>query len=964
FSLAIRQEGDELKICSAHASLSSILQNEDEYRPISFIKEKLRLEDEKYETLVNSIPGGVGTYQLDETFSPIYISDKLCELCEMTREEYFKAIENSALDVIYYKDRKPLYDEIMAGIKENRKIEFTYRLLQKNNKYKWIHVLATTMIADGKHIICAVFIDADDLKKKEHELKEAKDKFQIALKNSNISMWSFNVATDMLYDGNGISTSLGFGEFPICSYKSLVDLGMVMPESANDYFELHNKIKNGEKESNAIIHFNKNLVDIEWQQIKYVTVFDEKGIPIEAIGIGEDLTQMKILESRYNNELLYKSLALKSTEASYNFNLTQNKVVELQNKLPINRDTFIYTTTQSIYEATLAHIIGDDKKEEFSKMFNIQSLIDGFYMGKTDWDMSYKYDAGNNEYLWLQLHINVMKNPKTGDIEAFSYINDITEKQMVKTLISSVITNDYDFVMCINGKKNSYTMYTNGLDSNLPPALCNDYQKEINSYLQSCVMEKERETILRKVSLEHIFMKLEKKDVYETVISIIEDGKIRKKKMQFSYINREAKMILHTRSDITNLFMQEQAQQKKLERALDDARIANLTKTEFLSRMSHEIRTPMNAIMGLAAIAKEKATDTDFVKECVDKSQIASKFLLSLINDILDMSRIESGKITLIDERIDFHNFIDGITTIINSTAIPKGVIFSTIISNDCEKCYIGDNIRLEQILINLLSNAVKFTPPGGKVELLAEQLSRKKGRASLRFTVTDTGIGISESFIKNIFSPFSQEHNGITSTYGGSGLGLAISQNLANLMGGQITVNSILGEGSTFVVEISLKYCTKKAIEQSLPQNDESLKDFDFSAKNILLVEDHELNILVATRILTSKGMSVVSAQNGKLGVEAFENSKENFFDAVLMDIRMPVMDGLMAASAIRNLKRTDCKKVPIIAMTANAFDEDIKKSLKAGMNAHLAKPIEPQKLFDTLAFFINQNTNGVIDL
>ncbi|MEG2396642.1 MAG: ATP-binding protein, partial [Oscillospiraceae bacterium] len=686
--------------------------------------------------------------------------------------------------------------------------------------------------------------------------------------------------------------------------------------------------------------------------------------PIEAIGIGEDLTQMKILESRYNNELLYKSLALKSTEASYNFNLTQNKVVELQNKLPINRDTFIYTTTQSIYEATLAHIIGDDKKEEFSKMFNIQGLIDGFYMGKTDWDMTYKYDAGNNEYLWLQLHINVMKNPKTGDIEAFSYINDITEKQMVKTLISSVITNDYDFVMCINGKKNSYTMYTNGLDSNLPPALCNDYQKEINSYLQSCVMEKERETILRKVSLEHIFMKLEKKDVYETVISIIEDGKIRKKKMQFSYINKDAKMILHTRSDITNLFMQEQAQQKKLERALDDARIANLTKTEFLSRMSHEIRTPMNAIMGLAAIAKEKATDTDFVKECVDKSQIASKFLLSLINDILDMSRIESGKITLIDERIDFHNFIDGITTIINSTAIPKGVIFSTIISDDCGKCYIGDNIRLEQILINLLSNAVKFTPAGGSVKLFAEQLSRKKGRARLRFTISDTGIGISESFIKTIFSPFSQEHNGITSNYGGSGLGLAISQNLANLMGGQITVNSVLGEGSTFVVEISLKYCTKKAIEQSIPQNDESLKDFDFSAKNILLVEDHELNILVATRILTSKGMSVVSAQNGKLGVEAFENSKEKFFDAVLMDIRMPVMDGLMAASAIRNLKRTDCKKVPIIAMTANAFDEDIKKSLKAGMNAHLAKPIEPQKLFDTLAFFINQNTNGVIDL
>ncbi|MEG2222765.1 MAG: ATP-binding protein, partial [Oscillospiraceae bacterium] len=369
-------------------------------------------------------------------------------------------------------------------------------------------------------------------------------------------------------------------------------------------------------------------------------------------------------------------------------------------------------------------------------------------------------------------------------------------------------------------------------------------------------------------------------------------------------------------------------------------------KSEFLSRISHEIRTPMNAIMGMEQLAVQHLDDQAFVGDCIEKSQYASRYLLQLLGDILDMSKIESGKITLKKEVILCQRFLDAIGTIIQTQAAEKGVTYVVTEFEGRKNSYIGDGVRLQQILINILSNAVKFTPTGGMVRLDISQMAVEGKRTEICFQISDTGIGIGEAFLSKLFEPFSQEHN--STGYGGSGLGLAISKNLALLMGGDISVESTPGEGTIFRVRIPLEIPEREDanLEKSCATPRRTV--CDFSGRRILLVEDHPLNIMVAKRLLEFKNARVDVAENGKIALAICTALQP--YDAILMDIRMPVMNGLEAAEAIRATGSPWAKTVPIIAMSANAFDEDVVKSKAAGMDAHLAKPIDAELLYDTL--------------
>ncbi|MEG2480872.1 MAG: ATP-binding protein, partial [Clostridia bacterium] len=269
---------------------------------------------------------------------------------------------------------------------------------------------------------------------------------------------------------------------------------------------------------------------------------------------------------------------------------------------------------------------------------------------------------------------------------------------------------------------------------------------------------------------------------------------------------------------------------------------------------------------------------------------------------------------------------------------------------------YMGDGVRLQQILLNILTNAVKFTPQGGTVHLDIAQTSADDQKANICFTISDTGIGIGEEFLPHIFQPFSQEQSGSRASYGGSGLGLAISKNLAQLMGGDIEVNSTRGKGTTFRVQIPLGFPPQDMQSQQQTYLWKNQATYDFSGKKILLVEDQLLNVMVARKLLEFKNATVEVAANGQLGLEMFAKAPEHTYDAVLMDIRMPVMDGLQSAQAIRELDSAWAKRVPILAMSANAFDEDVTKSKNAGMNAHIAKPIEAELLYQTLANLLSE--------
>ena len=384
---------------------------------------------------------------------------------------------------------------------------------------------------------------------------------------------------------------------------------------------------------------------------------------------------------------------------------------------------------------------------------------------------------------------------------------------------------------------------------------------------------------------------------------------------------------------------------------LQQARQESQSKTDFLSQMSHEIRTPMNGILGMLSLLRTHIGEQAAALGYLDKTEELSRFLLTLINDILDMSRIESGKMKLEQATFDLVAMADKLDAMFRSTAEDKGIHWEVKLQ-DLDTCYVtGDEMRLSQVIINLISNANKFTPAGGTVSVTFRQMDRIGDELHLMIRVRDTGKGIREDFISKIFRPFEQEDASTAHNYGGSGLGMAIADSIVRMMNGQILVESEEGKGTEFSVYVTLPVAKEPAGTATGPkapadsaaeeEKQQAITSFTLDGLRILLAEDNDINAEIATEILAMDGADVTRAADGEEAVRMFAKSKEHTFDVILMDIQMPKMNGWEATVAIRKLDRADVN-IPIFAMSANAFVEDQRKSLSVGMNGHINKPID----------------------
>ena len=394
---------------------------------------------------------------------------------------------------------------------------------------------------------------------------------------------------------------------------------------------------------------------------------------------------------------------------------------------------------------------------------------------------------------------------------------------------------------------------------------------------------------------------------------------------------------------------------EQLEAELKAVEKSNKVKASFLASMSHEMHTPLNVIMGMDALALKNPDLPPEVRGQLEKIDLSAKYLLGLIDNALDMNRLEAGTLTVRNAEFSLSDMLNQVDAIAHARCVEKGLSYELNAPQEKGCCFVGDEMNLERVLLSIVDNAIKFTDAPGTVTLTAECAPNDDAPWTVRFAVTDTGEGMDADFLPKIFEAFTQEDGGSTSRHGGTGLSLAVAKNLVELMGGTIEVKSEKGAGSTFTVTVPLECVAQQepAAEQPEPEPADVL-----DGARILIVEDIPDNAEIVADLLELEGADTEHAENGQIAVDMIGRAPEWYYNAVLMDLRMPVMDGLEATRTIRAMERDDVKTIPIIALTANAFEEDVKRSLEVGMDAHLAKPADADMLYSTLARFIHKTS------
>ncbi len=933
---------------------------------------RAQLANRKYETLLKNIPGGVILFDIGEQIKLTFCSEGLFEMIGMKPQEMLAATADNPFVFIHPEDVSLLESTLKTVLSKKGVCETIFRLRSAPETYRYVHLRCVWGGVDPdtqNQQIYGILTDADEKTRAEQDAELHRRRFNLVVNESDVTVWEYDIENGVVipepYHMLKQIPALPHSDFPQC----FIDKGYIETDSIADYLQLHRRIVRGTVSASADIAFKINGIRTEWHRIKYVTIFDELNRPIRAMGCSVDITAQKEQEKMFNQELAFhRETNTDHLVASVRANVTKDLVSDCYN--PVNGHSYARLTMTSLVMQASETIPNKEEREQFLALFLPANLQQNYKSGERRLMYEYHRVLADGHNSWVRTIIRMVEDPLTGDVAGFINTYNVDNYKTMNAVIERITKTNFDFMGLISLVDSEFVPLS--VKPGVRLGLSGPWKYDAASLRRvSQNYDADAASIGNKGDLSTVIMNLENNDVYSFTSEMAENGVTARKQHSYMYLDEERNKIVVYRSDVTDVYREEQRQKETLRHALSLAEQSNIAKTEFLSRMSHEIRTPMNAIIGMANLANSSINDPVTAKECIDKVELSAKFLLELINDILDMSRIESGKMALNRQPFAIAELLQSVEIICSNLAKEKGVIYQQTCDNNVSVSYGGDQMKLKQVLINLINNAVKFTPAGGTVSLKAEEERIIGSEALMKFTIADTGIGMSPEFMKTMFEPFSQENTGSTSVYGGTGLGLAISRNLAYLMGGTIEVASEKGKGSVFTVWVKLDvidtpvtvdhndYQSEDLVTVDQIEHTEALSEIDvvninFAGKRVLLVEDHMLNIEVAKKLLMAKDLEVDVAKNGKIGVDMFCDHTQNYYDAILMDIRMPVMDGIAATQVIRALHRPDAQTVPIIAMTANAFADDVEQTHKAGMNAHLAKPIEPDLLYRTLYQFI----------
>lgn len=912
--------------------------------------------------MVDCLPCGIGVFHqyLDGRLEMVRLNESFYKMLNTTPEVFQKYYGFHFIKSLHPSDQIAATTSISDGIRSKKGIEFTVRIAGNQQNYQWIRVLGTTAFYDGeKTTLYLSFMNVDSIRKKYQQMQKYTDITRFLSEKGYLSIGIYNITNNQIETLFDAESELGYPAILKNGPEEMVSRGDIHENDIVEFLSMYRDIRAGKTYSESTVRLlNHRTNKFEWQHIQMNRVNHSDGGDNIAIGFSTNAEQQKDAEARYEYELKVKQEQIQDSLSYFRINLTKRTVEELHSKVFDVSSVTVPVTIEALIEKGLLEGVIDSDRMLVQQILDVDYLMKKYHQGHRVESLIYRRVFPGKGIRWVEGTISKVKRTPSNDIIAFYTTRDIDRARKAQMAVLNVLEEETENIILLNPNTGmvQYIMENRAMVNFHEESACRSFAM-LQKTLEDNVIESDLTHLQSFLDIPTIQSRLENEQEIQCTYCVqSEIGSKSYKKTRVFYLDDSKTEILYIQRDVTNLYAEEQRQKEVLQAIIDKEHLANQAKSAFLANMSHDLRTPLNAMLGFTALTFDEAQNPTAVKEYMTKMRAISDYMISLVNDILDASRLQSSALNLQIQPYTYSEFMLVIKTMFTAQFAQKGVTLSISGPNTISSILV-DKVRLNQVAFNLLSNALKFTPAGGHVDFIINNLKTEQGYVWFDFIIKDTGIGMSKEFQQKLFEPFAQENTAITVDLEGAGLGLYITKNLVNQMGGTISIVSERGKGTVVTVQFSFKKASDAEILENDLNDAADTYDFFLQGRTILLAEDHPMNSLIAEKLLQKHGATVICAKDGLSAVERFNASAVGSFDAILMDIRMPLMDGNAATKEIRALEREDAATVPIIAMSANAFDEDKLMSIEAGMNEHLSKPVEPSMLFSTLKKVLHKN-------